>query len=48
MVRLGAFTTPLSARPPVFEVDQDGDGRVERRGAFRRGGGRFPDGGARC
>ena len=36
------FTAPLSAKPPTFEIDRNGDGRIDRRGTFRRGGAAFP------
>lgn len=43
-----AFTSPLASTAPVFEVDRNGDGKTERHGSFRRGGGGFPGGGAGC
>jgi len=43
-----SFDRPLATTPPVFAVDVNGDGRIDRRGSFRRGGAGFPNVGARC
>jgi hypothetical protein len=36
------FRTPLASSAPVFAIDLDGNGKVDRVGPFRPGGARFP------
>jgi hypothetical protein len=42
-----SFRVPLARTPPVFEIDWNGDGKVDSVGPFRRGGAGFPSSG-RC
>jgi hypothetical protein len=37
-----SFRVPLASRPPVFEIDFDGNGKVDSIGPFRAGGAGFP------
>jgi hypothetical protein len=37
-----SFRVPLARTPPVFEIDWNGDGKVDSVGPFRRGGAGFP------
>jgi hypothetical protein len=42
------FTAPLASTAPTFAIDRNADGRIDRRGKFRRGGGSFPSPPVRC
>lgn len=42
-----SFRVPLASAPPVFEIDWNGDGKVDSVGPFRPGGTAFP-GSDRC
>jgi hypothetical protein len=42
------FTAPLASTPPTFSIDRNADGRIDRRGKFRPGGGSFPSPPVRC
>ena len=38
-----SFRVPLARTPPVFEIDWDGDHKVDSIGPFRSGGAGFPN-----
>jgi len=37
-----SFRIPLARTPPVFEIDFDGNGKIDSVGPFRTGGAQLP------